>query len=79
MANIYGRSNLSWEDNKVIFKRKEFGISLVEDKEYPSMFWIKYSNGELSKDFYNLSRAKQHAINISLDELNKDLSSDLKA
>lgn len=33
---------------------------VVKEKEFDGMFRIKYPDGELSADFYNLPRAKNH-------------------
>jgi hypothetical protein len=37
-------------------------INLVSDIQYPSMYWLEWSSGERSGDFYNLSWASQHRI-----------------
>lgn len=33
----------------------------VKDKQLTGMWRVKYPDGELSADFYNLTRAKNHA------------------
>jgi len=40
-------------------RRKKYKV--VADKTYPEMFRVKYPDGELSADMYNLPRAKNHA------------------
>lgn len=34
---------------------------IAKDKEFEGMYRVKYPDGELSADFYNLARAKNHA------------------
>ena len=33
---------------------------LIRHKTYRTMFYVRYPTGELSKDFYSLSWAKEH-------------------
>jgi hypothetical protein len=62
-----------WKDNKQYYKGKHTGISLI-----PTLFKIKYEDGVVSEDVYNLERAHDNANKYLVSERNKDLRSNLK-
>lgn len=40
-------------------------FEIVPHEEYPGQFRVKYPDGVLSKDFYNYTRAREHASILS--------------
>lgn len=68
--NHYGRDKLSWKKDKLMFKNKEI-ISVVPDARHTSQWRVLWPNGDLSTDFYNYSRAKEHSVLLALEILNK--------
>lgn len=38
-------------------------ISIVQDKVHKHMYWLKWKDGVLSEDFYNLTRVKDILAN----------------
>ena len=75
MTTIFGRKDLSWKGKNLIFQGKTI-TKIVSDKRYPEMYWIHWPDKSKSQDFYNITRAKEHAMVISLKEINGGL--DLK-
>lgn len=55
---------LSWEDNK-LFYEGELKVEVVP-AELPRMFRLKWPDGVLSADFYNIDWAKQNARKIAM-------------
>lgn len=41
-------------------KPKKLTYNLIPHKEHPGMFWIKFSDGVISDDFYNKARANYY-------------------
>lgn len=41
----------------------------VKDKKFKGMFRVKYPDGSISKDFYNLTRAKEHCAVLTEEGL----------
>lgn len=66
--NNYGRDRLFLDDMKIKFK-DEVLIEIIPHVFYEKCFQLKYSNGEVSDNFWNLTRAKEHAIDESLKML----------
>ena len=83
--NIYGRDSLRWRKNKLCFRNKTKALfAVVEvnrtgdlgklDEKYESVFWrVEWPDGTLSDDFYNKTRAKEHATRLALRKLNGGL------
>lgn len=65
-------SKFNWKEEK-LYLGTEFLGELI-----PVMFRIKFSNGDLSADIYNKTRAKENFIKLITEERNTDLRSDLK-
>jgi len=40
-------------------------MNIIQDKQCTKMYWIEWPDGELSHDFYNITRAKEHAAVIA--------------
>jgi hypothetical protein len=51
----------SWKNNKLYNGTKNTKFSLEEHSEYKNMYFIKFPDGSLSEDFYNISWGKQNA------------------
>ena len=60
------------EENKIYYEG-ELKIEIIPDSTYPTMFWLKWPDGVLSADFYNLPRARQHARKIAMGYSNWDM------
>lgn len=65
----HNRADLKWIKNKLMLADEEI-VSYVKDKTYPEMFRVKYSDGVLSQDFYNLARVRQHCSDIAFEKVN---------
>jgi hypothetical protein len=71
---IYARKELEWKKNRLMLGKEEI-CSVVPYKSKWSglntgMYKIKWPNGDLSKDYYNLSWAKENALRYSHSRLN---------
>lgn len=57
----YGKYN--WRKNRLYLGKAFTGLSYVKFKIEDWVFYkIQFSEGDLSKDFYNLSRVKDNAV-----------------
>ena len=63
----------TWKDNKQYYKGKYTGISVI-----PTLFKIKYEDGVISEDVYNITRAHDNANRYLVSERNKDLRLNFK-
>ncbi len=43
-------------------------MKILQDKTYPEMYWVEWPDGTLSADFYNKTRAKEHAATVLEEE-----------
>lgn len=66
---VYGRKDLKWVKNS-LWNKDNYILAIVPDKNAKGMFWIKWPDGTQSKDYYNKTRAKNHAIALTVGELN---------
>lgn len=64
------RRNLIWKEDKLYLKDKLM-VSLVQDEVYKHMYYLKWTNGRKSSDFYNLTRARDGAMVQVLEKLKK--------
>lgn len=71
MTTIHGRKEFSWVKNSLWYK-DNYILALVPDEEHKHMFWIKWPDGTKSADFYNITRAKQNALTLTLKEMNME-------
>lgn len=67
--NVYGRSRFTWVKNSIWFK-DQYILAIVEDLETKGMFWIKWPDGTQSKDYYNKTRAREHAMKLAMHQVN---------
>jgi len=63
---------LSWNRFQLYYEGK-FKIEIVPDIKYPGMFRLKWPDGVLSMDFYNLSGVKQHSKKIAMGDQEWDM------
>lgn len=63
-----GRSRLSWESNILYFQDKAV-MSIIPDI---SMFRVQWEDKTTSVDYYNKTRAKDHAVRVFLQSRNID-------
>ncbi len=74
--NKYGSAHFNWKDNQLYQDNKKTGISVVLFEEacfHPGteLYKIKFKEGDLSMDYYNISRAKDNAMKYAMREYNK--------
>ena len=71
---VYGSNEFSWKDNRLYLGKKYTGFSVMSDEPEHlggiEMFFVVYPDGVLSKDYYNLSRAKQHCVDEAMSAIN---------
>lgn len=60
--------DFKWEDKKLFVGKDKTGFEIIQLELYK----IKFPDGELSKDFYNLTRAKDNAVRKAMDLLEQD-------
>lgn len=67
--SIVGRNRLKWKDNDLFYQDQR--VMAVYQKDDDSRLWqVGWNDGTLSVDYYNKTRAKEHAIVMALKELN---------
>lgn len=69
MSTHYASCHFTWEKDRLYLVDK-FLIEVVPFKEYPGMFKLRWADGTLSKDFYNLTWARDNCIKVMLNEFN---------
>jgi len=69
---IYGTNDLEWKGKGLFLKQKNPLIQIVEDTTHKGMYRLLWPDGVKSADFYNFTRAKDHAMTMALRELNKE-------
>ena len=65
-------SNFNWKRNKLYLGEENTGFS-VQQKFYASdtnFYWVRWPDGVLSEDFYNLTRAREHCISEATKSIN---------
>ena len=60
--------NLNFKKNKLYYGTKNTGF-----RAFPQMWSIKYPDGSLSKDVYNLTRAKEHCVKEYIRQENNSI------
>lgn len=83
---MFETDRCKWIDYKLYYGNKDTGISV---EEYPvegyilddlenNLWKIRFEGGDRSKDYYNLTRAKDNAVNLFIAEQNKKLHTTLE-
>lgn len=68
---IYGRRHLTWnKKEKNLSLGKEVLCKLQPHPECENLYYIHWTNGTKSEDYYNLNRAIEHSFRECLKELN---------
>lgn len=70
-------SEAKWRDNKLYIRNKKTEVSIVPDQEHPDLWRVSWSDGKISPDFYNLTRAKDNAVRWYQLKKNKRQDPDL--
>lgn len=72
-------ARFTWKDRKLYLdgKNTKYSIFLHSGLTHPEfeetkLYKVRWPDGVLSEDFYNLTRAKQHVIQIARKELGVD-------
>lgn len=68
----YGQSDYEWKNNKLYLNDKKTGYSIVPDGGLGKMFKVRWPDGVLSEDYYNLTRAKDHASRLAAEDTRKE-------
>lgn len=66
---IHSRKELKWVKNS-LWHKDNYICAVVEDLEQKGMFWVKWPDETQSKDYYNKTRAKNHAMALTLKDMN---------
>jgi len=66
----YSRKDLKWKGYDLMLEDRKLS-AIYEKDDNPFMFQVEFLDGVLSEDYYNKTRAKEHAMRIALKELNK--------
>lgn len=66
---VIGRNRLKWEGNDLFFQSEKVMSIFLGDRE-SDLWWLRWPDGTVSVDYYNKTRAKEHATRMALKELN---------
>lgn len=72
---IHSRKELKWVKSSLWYK-DTYILAIVEDLEQKGMFWIKWPDGTQSDDYYNKTRARNHAMALTLKDMNNGVEED---
>lgn len=59
---IYTSRDLRIENKKVFYGEEDTGFSAVPNSVYSNMWRVRWPDGILSEDLYNIQRAKEHSV-----------------
>lgn len=68
---MIGRGDLNYKFKKLYHGTKDTGFSVVKDTETENMWRVRWPDGILSEDYYNLTWAKDHAARLYAEDQNK--------
>lgn len=71
---IYSNAEFHWKNNKLYLGKKGTGFSVFNAEE--DLYWMKWPDGIISADYYNLSRAKDNCRQIALTQYNNNTKND---
>lgn len=72
---MIGKKDITFKEDKLYHKGENTGFSVVRDPDTYLMVRVRWPDGVLSKDYYNMTRAKDHAAALYLETQNKAPSS----
>lgn len=64
--------DFNWKDKKLYLGKTDTKFSVFNGEE--DIYWVKWPDGQISADFYNLTRAKDNCVKMALSTYNKELS-----
>lgn len=67
---MISRNNFKYIKNSLFLGTEYIGSVFQGDED---CWWIRFSNGDISADFYNITRAKENLITLTIAERNKEL------
>lgn len=67
---MYNRKHLSWVRNSLWYQ-DTYVLAVVEDYNQKGMYRIVWADDVKSDDYYNLTRAKENAVNYTLTSMNR--------
>lgn len=73
----YGRDRLVWRPGYHIECEGKFYCSVIPVEGNEKMYKVGWPDGIVSKDYYNLTRAKDHAVKETLKLLNNIVEDEL--
>lgn len=53
--------NYEWKNERLHYEGRTTGMGILVHPTYPKMYYVRWPDGSLSEDFYNRTRAKEHA------------------
>lgn len=68
---MIGKKQLNFKFKKLYHGDKDTGYSVVPGGPEYKMWKVSWPDGVLSDDYYNLTRAKDHAASLYLEDENK--------
>jgi hypothetical protein len=63
-------NDLQWRGDKLMLGTRNTGVKTIPESKWPGMFRVEYPPGTIS-DMVNLSRARDAAVYIVTDRLNR--------
>lgn len=67
---MIGRDDLIWKDKELYQGNKKTGYSVVPDGGLGKFYKVKWPDGNLSEDYYNLTWGKENTIKAYLASVN---------
>ncbi len=61
---IIKRAEVHFENKKLLDKKIETGYEIVQDDVYQHMYRIKFPDGKISEQMYNITNAKENIYRI---------------
>lgn len=68
---MIGKKDVNFRYKQLYHGEENTGWSVVEDKTFLTMWRVRWPDGVLSEDYYNYTRARDHAARLYSDEQNK--------
>lgn len=68
---MISKKDITFKEDKLYHGDKDTGYSVVPGGPEYKMWKVSWPDGVLSQDYYNLTRAKDHAASLYLETQNK--------
>lgn len=75
--NNYRYEDCKWNGNKLLCYGQETGVKLEPHETHDRMFWVVFPEETRyagKYDFYNLTRAKDNAVKLYIEDMNSELA-----